>query len=246
MDDSRVAPVDWAKSVQASDVRSLGHIEDRILAAGVPGGSRPRSTGRRPTWLWVSVTIALVAAPIAGLAAFMGTFASNQGGFNRHYHMDLEAETRLWLAAAAFTVACLEPLLLLFIWWKSGRGRAAVMWGLCLGIAGCAALALYRATLIPEPPSAGGFDPRLSPAVVTIITGLAAAGIQVLGSRHTPRPLAEPSWIPVDRTALTNLSPNDMSALLDERRRVLEILSQRGLIRGDVDELDRKPLGSLG
>jgi hypothetical protein len=36
-----------------------------------------------------------------------------------------------------------------------------------------------------------------------------------------------------------------MNALMEERRAVLLVLSERGLITQNVNELDRKPLGSL-
>jgi predicted deacylase len=93
----------------------------------------------------------------------------------------------------------------------------------------------------------GEFDARLVPAVVSIITGAISGCIIFVGSKRPgsiPQ-VAQPSWVPVKSSELRSLSIHDMNALMEERRAVLLVLSERGLITQNVNELDRKPLGSL-
>jgi hypothetical protein len=66
----------------------------------------------------------------------------------------------------------------------------------------------------------------------------------VTGPAGTPP--EEPVGPPVSRAATSALSPGEMTALLDSRAYVLQVLRRRGIVDPNVEvaALDRRPLGS--
>jgi hypothetical protein len=243
--------LDWAKTVTAQEYTGLAQAEQRILDAGVPGASEPRRQQRPRSrwrgWAGFLLAVVLIAAPIGGMVAFFERSILFTNGYIRFFDLQLSPNTRLWMSAACFSIALLEPLVILWAWFKTGRERDLVLAGICLGIAIFAVLALCRSTLVPDVTPHGEFDARLVPAVVSIITGAISGCIIFVGSKRPgsiPQ-VAQPSWVPVKSSELRSLSIHDMNALMEERRAVLLVLSERGLITQNVNELDRKPLGSL-
>jgi hypothetical protein len=230
------SPVRWAESVSASEFTGLREIEDRVLAAGIPGGPERR---RRGTGVGgVILVIVLLLVPIAGLVAFIESATFVQDGVIRIFGTDLDADVRLWMGAVCFSVAALEALVLL-VWGLRGRGRGRENFpvGLPVGIGVLAVLVLWqivqrRHVYLPD-----GFDARIAPMLVALVLAIAAAA---------GTPPEEPVGPPVSRAATSALSPGEMTALLDSRAYVLQVLRRRGIVDPNVEvaALDRRPLGS--
>lgn len=233
----------WAETVLPEEFSGPAEIEDRVLAGGVPGGPAPEPRRVRPVQV-VLVLLAFV-VPVLGWAAFVETAVFFQDGVLRVIGLDLDPDTRLWLGAVCFTIASIEVLGLLSSWWRQGRERAGFLAGLAIGIAVLAALTVVPLALDPAAHLPDGFDARLVPVGIALVLGAAAGCSILLGYRRGARRPAALSGPPISRSELAGLSPHEMNALLDQRRYLLQVLVQRGLIDVDVDELDRKPLGSF-
>ncbi|WP_300269118.1 hypothetical protein [Microbacterium sp.] len=247
MSDAQQTPASWAKTVPATQFSGLREVEDRVLAAGVPGGSRkrPGRTGAASGIGAVILMTVLLLVPIAGWVAFVDSMLFVHDGIMRLFTIDLTLDTRLWMAAICFAIACAEGLGLLVMWLRSGRERDTFSAGLAFGIAVFAGLSLFalvrdRSDYLPQ-----GFDARALPIALAFGIALGSGLAISFGARRTPAAPPEPSGPAVSRSALTTLSVHDMTALLDARRRVLETLAHRGIIDHDIDALDRRPLGSL-
>jgi hypothetical protein len=239
------SPVRWAESVSASEFTGLREIEDRVLAAGIPGGPERR---RRGTGVGgVILVIVLLLVPIAGLVAFIESATFVQDGVIRIFGTDLDADVRLWMGAECFSVAALEALVLL-VWGLRGRGRGRENFpvGLPVGIGVLAVLVLWqivqrRHVYLPD-----GFDARIAPMLVALVLAIAAAAVGMLVTGPAGTPPEEPVGPPVSRAATSALSPGEMTALLDSRAYVLQVLRRRGIVDPNVEvaALDRRPLGS--
>ncbi|MGO1560800.1 MAG: hypothetical protein ACTHW7_03110 [Actinomycetaceae bacterium] len=245
MEPNSVSPVRWAESVSASEFTGLSEIEDRVLAAGIPGG--PERRGRGLGIGGVILVIVLLLVPIAGLVAFIESATFVQDGVVRIFGIDLDTDVRLWMGAVCFSVAALEALVLL-AWGLRGRdrGRESFPMGLPVGIGILAVLALWqivqrRHVYLPD-----GFDARIAPIVVALVLAIAAGAVGMLVAGRAVTPPEEPVGPPVSRAAISALSPGEMTALLDSRAYLLQVLRRRGIVDHNVEvaALDRRPLGS--
>src|SRR5699024_1854168 len=121
------SPVRWAETVTAEEFTGLRQIEDRVLAAGVPGG--PHEPARRLGAGGVVLVILGLVIPVAGAAIFLQRAAFVQDGVVRILGSDLDPDLRLSIGAACFGVASLEALALLALGARR-RGRESVPVGL--------------------------------------------------------------------------------------------------------------------
>lgn len=190
----------------------------------------------------------MIISAVAGFVAYLDGAVFFQDDVLRIINLDLELETRLWMGAVCFTVVAFGVVAPFIAWWLEGRTKSGFLTGVFFGIA---ALAIFSAVLIArdtETYLAEGMDLRLIPlgvaGVVAVIAGIAALLRSQNDKTALARP-ADPSGIPVSRSEIPELTVKEMSALRDEQRFILNVLADRGLIDGNVDELDRKPLGAL-
>ncbi|SED69330.1 hypothetical protein [Ruania alba] len=234
----------WSKQVPAYGL-ALGDLDlyvlknhDEILRA--LGRQRVTDSATTRRLLRAVAIVVLMMAPITGVSTLGGA-----GRFGDGLDDSLGVPVTAW----AFAVAVVGVVVVAVRWLRSDRHAAPVEIVYLAGTIVCGGLALLQLETVRGVDIAAFAVPSLPVWVASAAAAIILAAI-VLGSRGRRVPIPDhfrTIGTPDQRTAaelIDALDPREREKLLDDRRRAIRRLRERGLIGADdATQLESVPLG---
>lgn len=203
LSDRKQTAEQWSETVELSEPIRWGAIEDEVLNRRPPRASDDTAVYRFIRGIGF-VLVALLAIPTFG-ASLVGLLLSTAGADP-------------FFLRLCFGMAAGVPLAMLMIWWedKRRRGTLKVIFSAASGTISLAAYFLMRTGPVAE---RDGWTALLMLAAAA--TGLGACAVFLVASKGPDRTHRKLRW---------NLSPAKEKAYWDARKRVLEVLVERGAV----------------